>query len=374
MPDASNAPRPRRIARYQVGLAALAAAALFVLWKASDALLLIFAAVLFAAFLDALSRMLGKVLQVGHGARLAIVCATMGLVLAATLAWGGTALAMQANEFIVTLREQFTQVVDWLEQRGINLPAIGAENAAETATSATGTQAAGITMPTFRSFLPNFESVFGTAWTAAAIIFGLLGNVFVIIVLGIFLAAQPSVYRDVVLLVVPPKDRPHVGSVLDEAGEMLRHWLLGQALTMTVIFLFCWIGLTLVGVQPAFVLGLQAGILAFVPTVGPLISGVFIVLASLGGGLYAVLGALGVYLGAQALESYLLTPMIQQRAIQVAPAFLFASQIVLSLLFGLYGLVLATPLAAIARVFILRFYVEDTLGDDIHETDGDDGL
>ena len=77
MPDASNAPRPRRIARYQVGLAALAAAALFVLWKASDALLLIFAAVLFAAFLDALSRMLGKVLQVGHGARLAIVCATM---------------------------------------------------------------------------------------------------------------------------------------------------------------------------------------------------------------------------------------------------------------------------------------------------------
>lgn len=167
MSDASNTPRPRRIARYEVGLAALAAAALFVLWNASDALLLIFAAVLFAAFLDALSRILGKVLPLGDGVPLAIVYATMGLVLAATLAWGGTALAMQATGFIATLHNSPKWSIGW-SNAASTCPTFGAENAAETAVTATGTQATGITMPTFRSFLPNFESVFGTAWTAAA--------------------------------------------------------------------------------------------------------------------------------------------------------------------------------------------------------------
>ena len=116
----------------------------------------------------------------------------------------------------------------------------------------------------------------------------------------------------------------------------------------------------LVGVQPAFLLGLQAGLLAFIPTLGPLLAGVAILLASLAFGKWGVIGGLAVYLTVQTLESYILTPLIQRRAISVPPAFLFASQIILGLLFGLYGLALATPLAAVARVMILRLYVERT--------------
>ena len=78
----------------------------------------------------------------------------------------------------------------------------------------------------------------------------------------------------------------------------------------------------------------------------------------LASGLFGVIGALAIYFAVQPLESYLLTPMIQKRAISVPPAILFASQIVLGVLFGLYGLAMATPLAAIGRVIILRFYVE----------------
>ena len=159
------------------------------------------------------------------------------------------------------------------------------------------------------------------------------------------------------LLLAPPDHRRRLQPVLDEAGERLRHWLLGQSLTMSLIGVFVWLGLTLVGVAPAGLLGLQAGLLAFVPTLGPLLAGIAIILAGLASGMWAVIGAIAVYLVVQTLESYLLTPMIQRRAISVPPAFLFASQIVLGLLFGLYGLALATPLAAIARVFILRLYV-----------------
>ncbi len=216
--------------------------------------------------------------------------------------------------------------------------------------------------PSIGNLLPNLEGVFGTARSAVIVLFGILGNAVVIIFLGIFLAAQPTVYRDAVLLLLPPEHRGHVGTVLNEAGEILRHWLLGQAVTMLAIFLFTWIGLMLVGVEPSFALGLQAGLLAFIPNIGPLISGILIVLASLDGGVASVVGGLAIYLGVQILESYLLTPLIQKRAINVPPAFLFASQIILGLLFGFYGLALATPIAAIGRIFILRFYVEDTLG------------
>ncbi len=346
--------------RYATALAALAAAALFVLWTASNAILLIFAGILFAGFLDGLTRLLGKAVPWGHGVRLAIVCAVLGLILLAGIAWGSAAVAMQGSELVATLREQVNQVLAWIEQRGIEMPA-GAQVQLDDAGA--GVEQLEKTTPSVGPLLPNLQGLFGPAWTAVVAILGVLSNAVVIIFLGIFFAAQPTVYRNALLLLVPPRRRGHVRAVLDETGETLRHWLLGQALTMSVIFLFTWAGLWLVGVQPAFALGLQAGLLAFIPTVGPFVSGLVIVLASLGGGLPVVLGALAVYVGAQTLESYFLTPMIQDRAISVPPAFLFASQIVLGLLFGLYGLALATPIAAIARVFILHFYVEDILDD-----------
>ena len=251
------------------------------------------------------------------------------------------------------MREQINHVLAWLSGHGIKLPSDSISGLADQGAKALGRSAA----PTLRSVLPDVGGLFGPAWTAIAMVLGVLGDALVIIFLGLFLATQPAVYRDAVLLLVPPAHRARFREVLDESGETLRHWLLGQSVTMSVIGLFVWLGLTLVGVGAALLLGLQAGLLAFVPTLGPLIAGIAIMLASLAFGLWGVVGALAVYLAVQTLESYLLTPLIQKRAISVPPAFLFGSQIILGLLFGIYGLALATPLAAVARVFILRLYV-----------------
>lgn len=348
--------------RYEVVLAAFAVISLFVLWMASDAILLIFAGILLAAFLDALAHLLGKVAPWGHGVRLAIVCTILGLLLLVGIGWGSAVVAMQAGELAETLREQIDRVMTWLQSRGFAVPEnlggpSGEGGGGEAESSEEGGGGGSL------SLLPNVSGLFGTAWTALGAIFGVLGNALFIIFLGLFFAIKPAVYRDALLLLVPVPSRPRVREVLDEAGETLRHWLLGQALTMTVIFFFTWAGLWLVGVQPSFALGLQAGLLAFIPTIGPLVSGVAIMLAGLANGMTGVLGALAIYAAVQTLESYLLTPLIQQRAIAVPPAFLFASQLVMGFLFGFYGLALATPLTALARVFILRFYVEDRLGD-----------
>jgi predicted PurR-regulated permease PerM len=315
-----DAPRSATVRR-GVALAAFAAAALFILWKASSAILLIFAGLLFGAFLDGLARLLGKVLPWGRGVRLAIVCAILGTALLVAITSGSTAIAQQAGDLTTTLRDQINQLLAWLQQHGINVQAAAGPVGEVAAAGADGRASRS---PTLRSLLPDLQGLFGTAWTAIAFVVGALGDAVVIAFLGIFFAAQPRASRDALLLLVPPPRRGHVGTVLDEAGETLRHWLLGQSLTMSAIFLFTWLGLTLVGVEPAFVLGLQAGVLAFIPTLGPLIAGIPIMLAGFAGGMSGAVGALGVYAAVQTLESYFLTPMIQRRAVEVPPAFLFA--------------------------------------------------
>ena len=133
---------------------------------------------------------------------------------------------------------------------------------------------------------------------------------------------------------------------------------------MAAIFVCVWLGLTLVGIDGALILGLQAGLLCFIPTIGALVAGIIIVLASLASGLKGVIAGLAVYLLVQTLESYVLTPFVQKRALDIPPATLFAGQILLGVLFGLWGVALALPLMAIAKVLLDRLYIEDTLGED----------
>jgi predicted PurR-regulated permease PerM len=98
--------------------------------------------------------------------------------------------------------------------------------------------------------------------------------------------------------------------------------------------------------------------LSFIPTVGAVIAGALIVLASLGSGLTAILSSIGLYLFIQFLEGNVLTPLIQRHAIEIPPATLFAAQIFLGVLFGLWGLALALPLIAIIKVVLKHIYDE----------------
>jgi predicted PurR-regulated permease PerM len=124
---------------------------------------------------------------------------------------------------------------------------------------------------------------------------------------------------------------------------------------MFAVFLVTWVGLAIIGIPGAFILGIQAGLLAFIPTVGALIAGLIVVLASLASGWIAALSALILFLGVHAMESYILTPIIQRQALDIPPATLFAFQILLGVVFGIWGLALALPLIAIAKVMIDYF-------------------
>jgi predicted PurR-regulated permease PerM len=119
-----------------------------------------------------------------------------------------------------------------------------------------------------------------------------------------------------------------------------------------VVFAVTAIGLAIIDIPGAFILGIQAGLLAFVPTIGALLGGLVILLASLASGWVAVASAFALLLGVHVLESYILTPLIQREAINIPPATLFAMQILLGTVFGLWGLALALPLMATVKVVI----------------------
>jgi predicted PurR-regulated permease PerM len=118
------------------------------------------------------------------------------------------------------------------------------------------------------------------------------------------------------------------------------------------------IGLALLGIPGSFILGIQAGLLTFIPTIGALIGGLIVVLASLASGWVAAASAFVLFLGVHALESYILTPILQRQALDIPPATLFAFQILLGVVFGIWGIALALPLMAIVKVMIDHFKAE----------------
>ena len=371
--SASSSIGPRRLTAAGIAVVTFAAA-LWLAWTASATLLLIFSGILFAVFLDGLTRGLGHVLPLPRGLRLTIATLALGALSLALVAFGGATVAAQARDLGTTVRQQSETVRTWLKDHGIELdfsqgPETSAPKPGEDKEDDKGQKQGGLAglasgaLKSPGSLLSDAGSVLGPAATVVFGLFNALGNVLVIAFLGIAVAADPGSYRNGALRLVPARHRDKGARVLDGSGETLRHWLFGQLLTMAAIFLLTWGGLEFLGIGGALILGLQAGLLAFVPTIGPMIAGAIIILSSLASGLNGALGAAGVYLAVQAAESYGLTPFIQRRALDLPAATIFAGQLLLGVLFGLWGVALALPLVAVIKVLLEELYIEDAYGE-----------
>src|SRR5262249_34159062 len=180
-------------------------------------------------------------------------------------------------------------------------------------------------------------------------------NFFIVLFLGLAFAAQPGIYHEGLLFLAPAKHRARATVIIDGISDTLERWLIAQIIVMLAVGAVTWIGLAIIGIPGSFILGIQAGLLAFIPTVGAIIAGVIVVLASLSTGWIAALSALVLFLGVHAMESYVLTPILQRQALDIPPAPLFRFQILLGVVFGIGGLALALPLVAIAKVLIDHF-------------------
>ncbi|QOZ52920.1 AI-2E family transporter [Bradyrhizobium sp. CCBAU 53338] len=338
-------------------------AALVFTWYFAATLLLIFTGMLLGVGLNALTNALGRHVHLPHAVRLATVCIVLAVLLSGVAYLGGATIADQASVLSNTIKSQISHLRSFLESHGIDTSVFDLGNANSAASSSGDlTPATPASNQNSHGPLPGAGALASSGGAIVSQTFKLLfgaisavGNVFIVLFLGLAFAAQPGVYHDGLLFLTPAKHRMRATLIIDRIGETLERWLIAQIIVMIAVGVVTWIGLAIIGIPGSFILGIQAGLLAFIPTVGAIIAGVVVVLASLASGWIPALSALVLFLGVHAMESYVLTPILQRQALDIPPATLFAFQILLGVVFGIWGLALALPLVAIAKVMIDHF-------------------
>lgn len=326
-----------------VGITMTVVALLMLLWYAVDILLLIFAGILLAVLLRAPADWLARHTPLSGGLSLVVVILALGLLLFA----GGRLLAPSASAQFEKLAANLPQSAAKLQQQVSDTPW----------GSRLMNEAASI------RWSPRSANILGKITGAVSTFFGALADLAIIGFIGLYLAAQPDPYINGLVRLVPVGGRPRAREVIASIGSSLQWWLIGKLFSMTIIGILTGVGLWWLGIPLALALALVAGLLSFVPYLGPILAAVPAVLLAFTQGTQQALYVALLYLGVQIVESYLLTPLVQQQSISLPAAAILFAQVLLGILVGGMGVVLATPLAAAILVAVKMLYIEDVLGD-----------
>jgi predicted PurR-regulated permease PerM len=338
-----------------IGVALFVALLIFA-WHFAATLFLIFAGMLLGVALNAMTGLLGRLVPLPQPVRLAIVCLALVAMLSGIVFLGGTTIAQQATILSNTIKSQLVNVKAFLESHGVDTSFFDINSfTAPSNTTETPAASSPHNLPSASAIASSGGAILGQTFKVLLGTVSAVGNFFIVLFLGLAFAVQPSVYREGLLFMAPATHRARATVIIDRIGFTLERWLIAQIITMAAVFLVTWIGLAIIGIPSSFILGIQAGLLAFIPTVGAILGGLIVVLASLASGWVAGLSAFVLFLGVHVLESYVLTPIIQRQALDIPPATLFSFQILLGVVFGVWGLALALPLMAIAKVMIDHF-------------------
>lgn len=314
-----------------------------------DIVLLIFAAVLIAVFLRGLADLVNRYTRLSETMAVLLVSVLLLAVLGGTIALLAPSVADQVQNLRNQLPDSFQQVKNYISQYGWGKTLI-----AQLPTS----QQLGEKLQEI-----GFSSIFSRVCGYFSSTVGALGNFFITILLAIYLATEPKFYANGFTKLFPLRIRPRVSEILDSIGETLSWWLIGKVASMIFIGVLTWIGLSILGVPLALTLGLIAGLLSFIPNFGPIFSALpAILLAFIESPMKAVY-VLILFIVVQIIESNIVTPLIERQTVELPPALTIIFQLVLGVLIGGLGLVLATPLLAVLMVLIQMVYVQDVLGD-----------
>lgn len=314
------------------------------IWLASQVFLLLFAGALFAIFLRALSDWVSKFFHLKPGLSLAIVI--FGL-LAIGVA-GGWMLAAPASTQIKNLVEELPKAIDQAGKEVQRYPW----------GQALMEQIHGIA----DQMGPVFEKVTSFFSITVETVLGVL----IILFFGIYFAADPDSYISGFLSLLPRRRRPRAESIIHEMGIQLRHWLFGQFIAMVIIGVATWLGLMLLGVPLSGVLGIIAGLLDFVPVVGPWVAGALsALLGTLKNPMLPLYVAI-LFIALHLVESHLIIPQVQKFSTRLPPVLTILALALFTEWFGFLGLFLATPLLVVALVLIRTLYQEDVLHENTH--------
>jgi predicted PurR-regulated permease PerM len=325
------------------------AVSLLVVWQLSHVLLLVFGAVLVAVVLRSLSDLIEHYTPLKEGWALAAAAVLVTLVVLTFLVLLGT-----------QIRTQFGTLVD------------GIPDLIETVEQVTGVAGISEWIEERAGALIGGGEMFGDIAGYSGAVLTALAHVVLVLFAGLYLAINPSLYRQGLVSLLPRRHRATADDALRATGRALRLWLLGQLVAMILVGVLTTLGLWLIGVPSALALGVIAALLEFVPFAGPVVASVPAI--ALGLSESATTGALvlALYLLIQQVEGNLITPIVHQRAVDLPPALTMFAILAFGVLFGPLGILLATPLAVVGYVLVNRLWIEEVLDEPVDLPGEDD--
>jgi predicted PurR-regulated permease PerM len=288
-------------------------------------IMLIIGGMVFAVILDGGTRLLGRVLPIGRPWRLLLVTLAGFGFIAWTFYFAGTTLAEQAGALRVVITEQSSKLLAYLGAAGL-LPDDG--------------------IPSIGNQL--FGGI-GRLTSAVSTVVGAVSSIIAILVIGIFIAIEPKLYDRGVAWMLPIERRANFYELSERVGFVLRRLMFGRVVGMVVEGFGTWAMLWVGGVPMAALLGLLTGLLAFVPNIGAIVSGLLMVAVGFSAGTDQGLWAVATYFIVQTVDGYLIVPYVARRTVDLAPALVLAAQLIFGALFGIMGLFLADPIVATVK-------------------------
>lgn len=319
---------------------------------AAPAVLVAFIGIMFGVFFSALATGVQKITRLGYRWSLAIAMLVLLLLVALLTVFVVPQASTQARK----LRQDIPVAWDKAQQRIATtswgralIDTVGDESQWLPEAKTITTRAAGV-----------FTTALGAAGAALAAIF-----------LGLFLAIEPGTYVRGVISLFPRQRRPRAAEVLDQLGRVLRRWLVAKFISMGIVGVLTGIGLWLLDIPLALSLAIFASLLTFIPNIGPVLAALPALLLGFVQGPSTALYIALLYIGVQTIESYGITPFVERETVSLRPALTLTAQLTFGLIAGFIGVIVATPLLAIAIVLVQTLYIQDVLGDGSQSSIGD---
>ncbi|MES2699812.1 MAG: AI-2E family transporter, partial [Pseudomonadota bacterium] len=287
----------------------------------------VFGAMVFAAMIDGGSRLLGRVLPIGRGWRIAIVLLASVLFFVWLTMFAGSQISREAAELPMLIEMQIQRAMERAAAQGF-----------------------AVEVSDLQGFIGQAVSGMGTVTRAVGGILGALTTLVLVLIMGLYVAMEPRLYERGVAWMLPQKSRADFHTLMSDMAFTMRRLMFGRLVGMVFEGILTYAMLALYGVPMAALLSILTGLLAFIPNVGAFVSGILMVLVGFSGGYEMGLFTILVYFVVQTFDGYVIIPLIAKKTVDLAPALVLAFQLIMGILFGIIGLFLADPLLAMIKV------------------------
>ena len=318
--------------------------ALFLLvWQIPTFFLLVFGGILFGVLLSSLAHLISGKTKISYSISLLVVLLLLVLIIGGTIWLLAPTVSQQAEELSQALPQAFQNLKTRLSQNSWGQKIL-----------------AGMPQQPGK-FLSGNKDVLGQITGVFSSTLSVFANLLIIIITGIYLASDPGNYKNGFIKLFPPTYRDRLHQVADQCYHTLSNWLLSRSISMVVVGVATGIGLAVLDIPLPIVLAIIAAFLNFIPNLGPYLALIPALLLAYIQGPDKALYVFLLYMGIQTLEGYVLTPMLDKKFVSMPPALLLFGQVLLGVLVGIGGILLASPIIAVLLVIVQELYVKDYL-------------